>query len=211
MKPTQVFVVRHGETAWNKEGRLQGHLDSQLTPKGIAQSKALGENLKHHDFDAIYASDLTRTRVTAENVASEKHCSITLDPQLRERHLGIFQGHTRKELAEKFPEQAKQYLNYKPDYVIPEGESLVKFCQRCMSCFNRLVAQHKQGKILIVTHGGVLTCLFKNVVGVPLGTPRNFVLLNTSLNVFSHHKGHWTLESWGDLSHLQNMTALDDS
>lgn len=211
MKPTQVFVVRHGETTWNKEKRLQGHLDSELTAKGIAQAKALGENLKEHDFDAIYASDLTRTRLTAENVASEKHCPITLDPQLRERNLGIFQGYTRQELAEKFPEHAVPYLNNEPDYQIPQGETLRQFCQRTMDCFNKLVMQHKQGKILVVTHGGVLTCLFKKVVGVPLNTPRHFVLLNTSLNVFSYHKGDWTLESWGDLSHLQNMPALDDS
>ncbi len=211
MKPTQVFVVRHGETTWNREGRLQGHLDSQLTTKGIAQAKALGENLKYHNFNAIYASDLTRTRITAENIASEKPCPIILVPQLRERNLGIFQGHTRKELLDSFPKLAPPYLNYEPEFVIPEGESLMQFCQRCMDCFNHLASQHEGGKILIVTHGGVLTCLFKMVVGVPLNTPRNFVLLNTSLNVFSHYKGQWMLESWGDLSHLQNMLALDDT
>lgn len=211
MQPTQVFVVRHGETTWNQEGRLQGHNDSPLTTKGIAQAKALGENLKNHEFDAIYSSDLPRARNTAEHIATEKHCHIKLDVELRERNLGIFQGFTRAELMLKYPQQAKRYMDFEPDFVIPQGESLTQFRQRCMRCFNRIAEAHPEGKILVVTHGGVLTNLFKTVVGIPLETQRNFVLLNTSLNVFSYKQGQWMLETWGDLNHLQNLNAMDDT
>lgn len=203
-KPTQLFVVRHGETQWNIEKRLQGHQDSPLTPKGVAQTEALARSLYQHEFSAVYASDLKRTRLTAEKLVALKGYDIHFVSCLRERNLGIFQGYTRQEIAEHFPEKAQYFLKNEVDYPIPEGESLSAFTERCLHCLENIAAKHENERILIITHGGVLTCLFKTVVGIPLQTPRHFTIFNTSLNVFSCQEGQWMLESWGDVSHAKD-------
>src|SRR5262245_29104209 len=103
MDRTQLIIVRHGQTQWNLKLIRQGHLDSGLTEKGIAQAKALGERLARESFTALYSSDLGRAVQTAQMIAAATGHEIITDPRLRERHLGIFQGLKGDELREKFP------------------------------------------------------------------------------------------------------------
>jgi probable phosphoglycerate mutase len=214
MQLTQLFTIRHGETPWNAEGRLQGHVNIPLAPKGFQQAHALAKSLKSYQFSAIYSSDLDRAYQTAECIAALHNIPIRTDVRLREKNLGVFQGLTRSEIAQHFPEEFQKYEKNHPDYQVPQGESNRQFFQRCIHCFEDIAQQHLGEKILVVAHGGVLGNFFKYTVGVPLEMPRRFELLNTSLNIFTHKQGMWVLESWGNLSHLQqasqNHQSLDD-
>jgi broad specificity phosphatase PhoE len=167
---TQIIVIRHGETTWNLDGRFQGYGDSPLTEKGVAQAQAVGKRMKKVPFDLLYSSDLTRAHRTAHCIATETHHEIMLDPRLRERNLGIFQGKTRAEFSAAYPDIFAAYQADLLDYVIPEGESFRQCYQRCIACFEEIAQQCRQnggdgdtwrdfGK-LVETH-------FKNSVGSP--------------------------------------------
>ncbi len=188
---------------------MQGHLDSPLTATGIAQAQALARSLKGQHFSALYSSDLGRAYQTAQYIAEVISLEILVDFRLREKKLGIFQGFTRQELEEKYPQAFKNYQN-SPDYVVPEGESTRQFFDRCIICCNEIARQHPEQRVLIVTHGGVLNQFFRYVLDIPLEAPRKFSIFNTSLNVFSYQNGTWTLESWGNLGHLQFLRTLDE-
>lgn len=207
---TELVVVRHGETEWNVQGRMQGHLDSPLTATGLAQAQALASRLQTESFDAFYSSDLLRAYQTAQTIADKHNASVTKVEGLRERNLGVFQGLTRQEIRNQFSEDIGGFRIDNPDYVVPEGESLLQFRQRCIENFEQLALAHQGQRILVVVHGGVLISLFKHTLGLAPDTPRRFKILNTSLNVFSYEHNIWMLESWGNVYHLDQMTALDE-
>ena len=123
MERAQLIIVRHGETEWNLKLIRQGHLDSPLTERGIAQAKALGQRLAQEKFVALYSSDLGRAVQTAEMIAAVTGHGIITDERLRERHLGIFQGLSGDEIRERFPEEHRLHRTVGPSYVIPGGES----------------------------------------------------------------------------------------
>ncbi|EDN72018.1 phosphoglycerate mutase [Beggiatoa sp. SS] len=133
------------------------------------------------------------------------------EPCLRERHFGVLQSELKKTLPTRFPEIFHYFKANDPDYIIPEGESLKQFSERCITCLEGLAKKHVGERILVVTHGGVLVSLFKHTLGIPLSAPRHFLSLNTSINVFSYQDKRWTLEVWGDLGHLHGVLAVDDS
>ena len=107
MRRTQLIVVRHGETEWNIAGIRQGHLDSRLTARGMAQAKALAQRLARERFTALYSSDLGRAVQTAMSVADLTGHEVVTDARLRERHLGIFQGLNADEILRRFPEERR--------------------------------------------------------------------------------------------------------
>lgn len=210
LQSTQLVVVRHGETQWNVEGRMQGHLDSPLTMTGMAQARALAETLKDEYFQAIYSSDLKRAYQTAQAIGRYHTPEIQVVSNLRERNLGMYQGLTRTEIQKRFADKGEFRIDT-PDYVIPEGETLLQFRQRCVNCFEELAMRHPNERILVVAHGGVLISLFKHTLNLPHDdSPRRFKILNTSVNVFSFENGHWFLETWGSVGHLRNLHARDE-
>jgi 2,3-bisphosphoglycerate-dependent phosphoglycerate mutase len=204
MEPTEVIVVRHGETTWNLEGRRQGHLDSPLTPKGIAQAEALAQRLKGEHFGALYSSDLGRACQTAEIIASATGHGIAVDGRLRERNLGIFQGLRSDEIQKFYPEEYRLHRTSGPDFVIPGGESARQQVERNIRCLEELTQQHPGQRIAVVTHGGVLSGLFRHTFSIPLDAPRRFEFLNCSINVFTYEQNLWMLQTWGDVSHLNS-------
>lgn len=209
---TQIFLIRHGETHWNSEGRIQGHLDSPLTGTGLAQAKALATRLKSQSFSAIYSSDLGRAYQTAQCLAEPHQLEIQTDSRLRERHLGIFQGLLKQELQLKFPDEFHHYHTHHADHAILDGESPRQFSDRCIKCFEELSDKHPDQRLLVVAHGGVLNNLLKHTLGITLEAPRHFLSINTAINIFSHHhNSSWMLETWGDVNHLQNLKSDDFS
>lgn len=210
---TQIVLVRHGETLWNSEGRIQGHLDSPLTETGLRQAKALAERFKSERFVAVYSSDLSRAYQTAQCISEKNGLPILVETCLRERNFGIFQGFVKKELCMTFPSEFPHYHTHEPDYVIPEGESPRQFLERCVRCLEGIAHKHPGKRVLVVTHGGVLNHLLIYTLGIPLSTPRHFLSLNTAINIFSYQedKKVWMLEVWGDVAHLQNLEVTDFS
>lgn len=210
-KNTNTFlVIRHGETEWNRQGKIQGFLDSPLTKLGIAQARAAAKSLKGFTCHALYSSDLSRAIQTAAFIASELQVKVTPEARLRERNLGVMQGLSLDEIKIHYPEVARKFIAKDLDYVFPGGESFRQTYERSVAIFKEIAANHQNEQIVVVTHGGILDNLFRMVLNIPLNIPRKYSLKNTSINKFSVTDGEWRLETWGDVHHLENVEAMDD-
>jgi len=204
-------LVRHGETAWNAERRLQGHIDIPLNNNGLAQAEATAQNLDRqgHRFTALYCSDLQRARQTAEAVMRRQGLIARHDERLRERHYGFFQGLTYEEAERQHPEFYRRFKERELDMAFPErGESLAEFARRVHEALYEIAQRHPDEHVLVVTHGGVLDIVYRIVSGEPLEAPRKVAIPNAALNWVAHDAGHWELLGWADESHL--LHALDE-
>ena len=202
---TELILVRHGETAWNRERRMQGHTDTPLSELGRAQAAALGQRMKNAVLSAIYSSDLSRAYDTAAAVAANTGHKIRTDKQLRERTFGIFEGLTYDEMAERHPEVHAKFLSRDPDYAIPGGESARQFFERSLACLEGIAHRHAGETVMVVTHGLVLDTLYRAATGLPLHVKREAPLLNASLNTFRRADEAWAMISWGDVEHLAEV------
>ncbi len=206
---TRICLVRHGETAWNAERRLQGHTDIPLNDTGLAQARATAASLAAERFDAAYSSDLTRARQTAEAIA--RHCGLDLDfdASLRERHYGSFQALTYDEARARFPEHYHRFETRDPEFTFPEGgESLRQFAARIRSTLEAIARRHPDGTVLIVTHGGVLDIVHRIATGKGLEAPRDFTIPNAALNWIGWDGSAWSLIAWARQDHLDQ--TLDE-
>jgi probable phosphoglycerate mutase len=203
--------VRHGETAWNVEGRIQGHLDIPLNETGFAQADAVGRRLRSESFDAIYSSDLIRAFRTASPVVTNPERDIVRNQQLRERNLGVLQGLTGEEAMIRQPAAWKAFKSREPELPLEHGESLGEFFARGANIVDDILARHGGQRVLAVTHGGVLDAAYRHATGMPLSLARDFPILNASINVITHDGRRWSVQSWGDVSHLPQELAMDDS
>ena len=208
MSVTRLCLVRHGETAWNAEGRVQGQLDIPLSDTGLAQAKAIAGALRGESFDVIYSSDLVRVRQTAQPSADLLRKDVLLDERLRERHYGVFQSVTYVEAKERFPEQYARFRAKDLDFDFGTGESLLSFNERCLAVVEDLLKKHAGRNLLVFTHGGVLEMVRRHATGQGLATPRNFEIPNAALNRMVVGPEGWRVESWADTRHLS--AALDD-
>jgi probable phosphoglycerate mutase len=205
---TRLCLVRHGETAWNAEHRVQGQLDVNLNDTGRAQAGALARALAGEDFAAIYSSDLSRAMQTAQPVATGLKLKINPEKELRERHYGIFESLTYAEVKLRYPEDYARFEARDPGFRFRSGESLQDFSERSISIVSRIASRHPGQNVLVVTHGGVLDKLYRFVTGMPLSAPRDFGIPNCGINRVACATEGWRLLSWADVSHLQS--ALDD-
>ena len=207
----RICLVRHGETAWNAERRLQGHLDIPLNETGLAQAEATATRLQAlgHGFAALYCSDLLRARQTAAAIAHRQALETIQDERLRERHYGLFQGLTYDEAERQHPGFYQRFKARELDFGIPEhGESLLAFSARVGAVLNDIATRHAGQTVLVVTHGGVLDISRRLACGTALHTPRDFPIPNAGLNWIEHSAGNWQLLAWADESHLGG--ALDE-
>jgi probable phosphoglycerate mutase len=207
---SEFIVVRHGETAWNAQGRIQGHFDSPLNEEGLAQALLVGDCLTREPFALLYSSDLGRALQTAQPIADRSGIPVRTDTRLRERNLGAFQGLTGAECERRFPQHYARFRARDPDHVMPGGESARQVYERVSEVFTVLAREHIATRIVVVTHGGVLDALYRFVQGVPLDRHRDFTIFNASLNTVRYTDGRWAMERWGDISHLTRDAALDD-
>lgn len=205
----RLCLVRHGETAWNTERRLQGHIDIPLNDNGLAQAEATARSLHGAAFAALYSSDLQRARQTAAAITRHHGLDAAPDQRLRERHYGFFQGLTYEEAARRHPEFYRRFKARDPELAFPEcGESLGTFAARVRAALNEIAARHAGDTVLVVTHGGVLDIAHRLATGKPLDSARDFAIPNAALNWIEHEAGHWRLLAWADERHLQ--AALDE-
>ena len=211
MSATTLVLVRHGETSWNVEGRIQGHTDIALNALGEAQAEAVGKRLAREQFDAVYSSDLMRAYRTARPAIPDPDRTIIKDRRLRERHLGVLQGLTGEEAMAGQPAAWKAFKSRNPDLALEGGESLGEFSRRVVGFVEDILAKHTGSRILAVTHGGILDTAYRHALGMPLSAARDFPIYNASVNVLCHDRHGWRIESWGDVSHLPQELAMDDS
>ena len=207
MDATRLIVVRHGETAWNVDTRIQGHLDIPLNATGLWQARQLGDALAGEAISAIYTSDLLRARKTAQAVADATGAELVDEPGLRERAFGSFQGRTFAEVETEHPEQARRWRQRDPDYAPDGGESLRVLRERVVDTTHRLAARHPGELVLLVTHGGVLDVLYRAATRQDIQAPRTWQLGNAAINRLLWTHGHGlSLVGWADTQHLEHAT-----
>jgi probable phosphoglycerate mutase len=206
---TSVLLIRHGETVWNGEGRIQGHLDSALSATGRAQARALGARIAAEGIDFIASSDLGRALATAAAIADVTDLEVVVDSRLRERSFGALEGMTWPEIARAFPDDYAHLSQRDPAHRPPGGESAIEFRDRVFGCVTELAQGAPGARIAIVVHGGVLSMFYRHARGLGLDAPRDYTLANASINRFALTSDGWTLESWAEVGHLEGVVQDD--
>lgn len=194
----RLCIVRHGETEWNAEGRVQGQLDIPLSPNGLAQAQCVAAALPEGRFSALYSSDLERVLQTARPAAAKLRLEVRVDRRLRERHYGIFQGLTYAEAKSKLPSDYARFKSKDPEFDFHTGESLSAFFSRATQCIDEIARRHEGEEVLVFTHGGVLEMVYRSATGCGLSTPRNFELPNAAFNWVEDGR----ILGWADCEHL---------
>lgn len=211
MDATRIIAVRHGETAWNVDTRLQGHLDIELNDKGLWQANRVAEALAHEPIAAVYSSDLARARQTAQAIAQRHALTVHPEPRLRERAFGQFEGRTFLDIERELPEQAERWRRRDPEFAPPGGgENLLQFRARVTAAVAHLAARHPGELLVLVAHGGVMDLLYRAATGQELQAPRTWLLGNAHINRMLWTGQGLTLVGWADDSHLDD-SALDEA
>lgn len=205
---TQIIAIRHGETDWNREARIQGHMDIGLSDVGRAQAHLLAEALRDETLHAIYASDLSRAFDTADALTRGRGLTVKVDAELRERHFGAFQGRTFVEIEAADPLAAKRWRERDPDFAGEGGETLRQFFSRCIKAVAGIAAQHPGQTLAIVAHGGVMDCLYRAASRIDLQAPRAWPTSNAAINRLLYTAQGLQLVGWNDVFHLESE-ALD--
>lgn len=202
---TELVVVRHGQTEWNVAGRIQGHRDSPLTALGIRQARVMAQRLAGEYFDTILSSDLGRARHTAELLVPDRIANIRWNAGLRERAFGTAEGSTYAQIADCHPQMFSREKETDPHYAPEGGESRQQHLDRVQRAFQALAANHAGQRILVVTHGGVLSCIYRWLHGIPAAAPHPIEIPNVGYNRLSANGENWSIEVWGDVSHLSSL------
>lgn len=204
-----LYLTRHGETEWNVEKRMQGWQDSPLTEKGKQDAMRLGKRLEAVDLTAIYASTSGRAFETAQLIRGKRLVPIYADEQLREMHLGDWEGKTHEEIKEMDPIAFEHFWNYPHLYTPRRGERFIDVQNRAFAAIKRIVERHSEGNILIVTHGVVLKAViarFKNAPLKELWAPP--YMYGTSITIVKADGGRFELLLEGDVSHLEEVREV---
>ncbi|MFZ1244891.1 MAG: histidine phosphatase family protein [Azonexus sp.] len=208
-RATQICLVRHGETEWNAERRIQGQIDIGLNDIGRRQAVAAGRWLKSAGIVALYSSDLKRAWTTAQSIGAELGLVPASVPEMRERRYGVFEGLTYDEAKAKHPAGYAAFEGRNANYDFENGESLHAMFARVTGKLQALAAAHPGQSIAIVLHGGVLDIINRFVRGNPLEKPRDFLIPNAGINWIAMENGEWCLNTWGETDHLE-AGALDE-
>ena len=202
MKETEIILIRHGETEWNSQQRMQGHSNSDLSSVGQAQIQALGQWMKNVPFDHIYSSDSLRAKQTAEAITQFSGHELKIDQRLREKNLGVFEGLTSEEARERHPEVFRLFKTAGSKYVIDEGESTQQLQDRALEIVDEIRIKHPEEHVLLVTHGGFIRVVMKHSLGLSLETPTRFLIRNTGVFRLVW-EDKWIVSQMGGVSHLE--------
>ncbi|MDB5966179.1 MAG: Phosphoglycerate mutase [Polaromonas sp.] len=208
---TRIIAVRHGETAWNVDTRIQGQLDIPLSDTGRWQAARLADALKDEPLTAVYASDLSRAWETAQFLARAHGLEVMPELALRERGFGEFEGKTFAEIETLLPEQSMRWRKRDPDFTPTGGESLHALRRRVVQAAERLAARHPGELIALVGHGGVMDVLYRAATRLDIQAPRTWALGNAAINRLLWTPEGLTLVGWADSQHLDDDSAVDET
>ena len=203
----KLYIVRHGETVWNSEGRIQGHTDVGLSERGREQARLLAQRLKLVPFDAAYSSDLCRAADTAAVILEGRGVPLSPTPRLREYHKGSFEGLTEAELRMRYPGEYPGYVAKDLDYAPEGGESTRGVSHRMTAVINEIRERHLSDNVLLVGHGGSLRAAMMALLGMALDANWRFVFGNCTLSIVDTYHDNAVLRLFNDGSHLNGLTA----
>jgi len=209
---TRLLLIRHGQTAWHAEHRIQGQLDIPLSPRGMVQASQLAGYLANEQLDAIYSSPQSRAWLTAAPLAATLGIEVIAEPSLRERAFGVFEGLTIDEIAARYPSPFRMWRERDPLWRPESGESGQQLIDRVLASIGRLTRRHTGGRIAVLSHGGVLDVVYRAARALPWQAPREHQMLNAAINrLIASPTGDDTvamsIESWGEVAHLQPVPS----
>jgi probable phosphoglycerate mutase len=208
---TRLIAVRHGETAWNVDTRIQGQIDIGLNATGLWQAQRAGQALADEDIGVIYASDLSRAWQTAQEIARPHGLTVQPEPRLRERAFGHLEGMSFAEIESTLPEDARRWRERDPEFEPVGGESLLTFRDRVTHVAAELAARHPGQLVTLVAHGGVMDVLYRAATRQELQAPRTWQLGNAAINRMLWTPEGFSLVGWSDIAHLATDTPLDEA
>lgn len=206
---TELVLIRHGETDWNRESRFQGQADVPLNAVGLEQARRLGARLADEPMDGLVCSDLTRACQTAGPIHAHNPrvsmVGMVLDAALREQNFGVLEGLRAPDVQAEQPELWSQWLEFQADFAPSGGESTRQFHSRVMAALRALAEVHPQQTLVVVTHGGVLDMVYRTARGLPLSGPRQSEIPNAGLNRIRITGEAVDIVSWADTQHLADL------
>ena len=197
------YLIRHGQTDWNLQGRWQGSIDRPLNATGEAQAAAIASRLANLPIKAVYSSPMKRTMGTAQAIAEQHQLPIQYEYDLRERSAGIFEGLTKRDIERDYPES---YAQMKHGIMIPpKGETSEMVQARAVPIFERIIADHPDESVVIVSHGGTIGTLIAHILCLPLEHSHRFsVYANCALTRIENTERGLRLMQLNDLGHLSS-------
>jgi probable phosphoglycerate mutase len=208
---TELILVRHGETDWNRELRFQGQVDVPLNAVGHEQARRLGLRLATETLHELVCSDLMRTQQTAlpirQNHLQLSQSSAALDAALREQNFGVIDGMRVDDIKAQHADAWAQWIRFDADYAFTGGESTRQFHARVLAAVRALARQHEHKTLVVVTHGGVLDMIYRTALALPLSGPRQSDIPNAGLNRVRIQGEAIEILDWADARHLADMPA----
>lgn len=200
----RIIFIRHGETDWNASLRYQGHMNIPLNERGRSQAAAAGTRLAQYKATALYTSDLARAAETAGIIGEQLGLAPQTMPELREIHVGQWEGLTPEELYRRFPEHMREYERDPARTVRLGGESYLQLQERALVALNKIQAAHKPNDVILaVSHGGTIRALLCHVIGLDLGYFGRMWLDNGSFTELRNGSSGWRLLRLNDAAHLE--------
>lgn len=200
----RIYIIRHGQTDWNADGRWQGQEDVPLNGEGLLQARHLAKFLAARPIRHIFSSDLRRAMQTAQPLADALNLRVETDRRLREIHVGIFQGLTGDEVAARYPLQYAAFNSDKLNYVVPEGESRKQLQTRAFAAWEELVATAQGPEIALVSHGGTIKLLMQRLFESEAHALGKVRFQNTSITTLERWAGWWRVVGLGATPHLEH-------
>ncbi len=200
-----LYMIRHGETVWNRDLLFTGQSDIELTDRGRAQAAALGRRLAGVDFTRIYASDLTRALETAQIVSGQSAEAVTADPRLREADFGDWEGASWASLSEKCPDELARWRENPAEIAVPGGESFRQLLVRTEAAMQDIIASHEDGNILIVSHAGTIRMYLAAILGADINQIWRLRQDNAALNLLQVSEGEPFINLLNDTTHLEGI------
>jgi len=201
---TRIILIRHGETVWNAEGRIQGHEDIALSERGVRQAQLVAERLSNIQIHAVYSSDLLRAKETAEIIAARHGLKVNPTSALREAYLGSWQGKTLAEVAETDPELVALWLSNSAVHRPPKAEKLEDVQARAVAAVKQITEDHPDQNVAVVAHGGPIKAIICWAIEAPISSMRLIRLDNGSITCIRGDKTRMRLEVCNDTCHLDS-------
>ncbi|MBO4401675.1 MAG: histidine phosphatase family protein [Selenomonadaceae bacterium] len=208
----KIMLVRHGETFWNANGRIQGRSDIELSPTGIEQAKILAKFCPFEKVDAVYSSDLKRAKVTAEILAEKFGLSVELVPELREVSFGDWEGNNFKNLQETEPENVEKFFQRPDELRISNGETFAEMQARAMAGLKKIIAAHasdENSQIIVAAHGAVNRAILCSILEIPIRKMWVLSQFNTAVNILRVDDGFFTVDLINGTAHLERAQIVN--
>lgn len=203
---TKIVYIRHGETEWNLSGKYQGQTDVALSPRGTQQAEQLAAHFPVKNIEAVYTSDLSRARRTAEIIAAPFGLAPVPKKELRELNFGAWEGLRYDEITERWPAIMEDFFRHPDRMEIPAGETFAAVQQRATACIEALCEKHKDAAIAVVAHGAILRTLLAAALHMDLRYVWTIRQFNTAVSIVRYEEDGWaTVELVNSTAHLDEI------